>query len=249
MRIILYYVIRGVSILLNPNSKKPKPATHTSFHESPWPQKTDKNNMSMALWAIHLYCHCIHAITGEERETDLLVLSSYSSYSCCVDWAGKRPLRPFAAVQQRSLCHPERNWGVAGGDRHAKIRLNWDDVSCATRGCSPRLSLCAEAGFPETLSRVVLKIVCLKAVANKIRIKLLQFACSVQRMRMFSPCMLTGADTRPFTGGGGPLGAGGGRMVSLWRFIFSWFTLKTKRKKIQSYQANTWKKHLKCAHL
>lgn len=34
------------------------------------------------------------------------------------------------------------------------------------------------------------------------------------------------AATRPVAAGEGPLGAEGGRMVSLWRFIFSWFTLE-----------------------
>lgn len=44
-----------------------------------------------------------------------------------------------------------------------------------------------------------------------------------------SPCVF-GAATRPRAAGGGPLGAEGGRMVSLWRFIFSWFTLKEEEK-------------------
>lgn len=55
--------------------------------------------------------------TSEERETDLLVLSSYSSYSCCDCWAEKRPLRPFAAAPQRSRCHPGHSWGFAGEDK------------------------------------------------------------------------------------------------------------------------------------
>lgn len=60
----------------------------------------------------------LHSSTAsEERETDLLVLSSYSSYSCCDCWAEKRPLRPFAAVPQRSRCHPGHSWGFAGEDK------------------------------------------------------------------------------------------------------------------------------------
>lgn len=55
--------------------------------------------------------------TTEERETDLLVLSSYSSYSCCDCWAEKRPLLPFAAAPQRSRCHPGHSWGFAGEDK------------------------------------------------------------------------------------------------------------------------------------
>lgn len=42
---------------------------------------------------------------------------------------------------------------------------------------------------------------------------------------VFSPIVF-GAATRPLAAGEGPLGADGGRIVSLWRFIFSWFTLE-----------------------
>lgn len=35
-----------------------------------------------------------------------------------------------------------------------------------------------------------------------------------------------GAATRPLAAGVGPLGPEGGRIVSLWRFIFSWFNLE-----------------------
>lgn len=83
------------------------------------PGHRTQRDTNIALWAIWAYCHCIRAITEEEeRGTDLLVLSSYSSYSCCGGWAGKRPLLPFAALPQRAQCHPGNSWGFAEGDRN-----------------------------------------------------------------------------------------------------------------------------------
>lgn len=59
------------------------------------------------------YCRRTGATAWEERGTDLLVLSSCSSYSCYDCWADWRPPLPSAAATQRSRCRRGRSWGFA----------------------------------------------------------------------------------------------------------------------------------------